>query len=254
MLKRVIAIIQTSFREMYRDRFFLTLVFGVLLLFCLSILLGELSFEEHQRILFDLGISAIHWLNLGLCLFIGGTSLKKELERQTYMTLLASPLSRFELILGKFGGIFLVSVLSTATLGAGLFFLLKLPDSFGNYCAILVGISFEAAVLLSLAMFLSLVLSPFVAAFASIGVFLTSHWLESMHYFAAKSKNETYINFADFMGWVFPNLYRLNWRSTYILETGVPVEVGLMSLAHGFAWAGFFMFCSHVVFKRKNLM
>ena len=87
MLRRVFVILQNSFREMYRDRFFLILLLGVILLFGLSILLGELSFEEHKRILFDLGISAIHWLNLGLCLFIGGTSLRREFERQTYLDL-----------------------------------------------------------------------------------------------------------------------------------------------------------------------
>lgn len=254
MMHRILTISLNSFREMYRDRYFLILILAVIVFFGLSLLLGELSFEEHTRILFDLGISAIHWLNLGLCLFIGGTSLRRELERQTYMTLLASPLSRLEFLLGKFGGILLVSVVSTFLLGGGLLFLLKAPGSLQNFSVVLVGIIFEAALLLSISTLMSLILSPFVGLFASFGIFLLGHWLESLKLFADKSKNLAYINFADVMGWLFPNLYRLNWRSTYVLETGVPVGVGMMSLAHAIAWIGLLMFLSHLVFKRKNLM
>jgi len=254
MMYRIFTISLNSFREMYRDRYFLILVLAVITFFCLSLLLGELSFEEHKRILFDLGISSIHWLNLGLCLFIGGTSLRRELERQTYMTLLSSPLSRIEFLLGKLGGIFLVSVLSTFLLGGVLLILLKSPESLRNFSVILLGISFESALLLAISVLMSLILSPFVGLFASFSIFLIGHWLESLKYFADKSKNPLYLQFADIMGWIFPNLYRLNWRSTYVLETGVPVTIGLMSLIHAIAWIGLLIFLSQLIFKRKNLM
>ncbi len=254
MTKRIFAIIQNSFREMYRDRFFLILVIGVIIFFVLSLLLGELSFEEHKKILFDLGISAIHWLNLGLCLFIGGNSLRRELDRQTYMTLLASPLTRVELIIGKFGGIFAVSCVSTLLLGAGLWFLLRANDSARNFSVVLVGIIAESGVLLSLSILLSLLLSPFVAIFSSLGIFLMGHWLESLRHFAERSKILAYTNFANVIEWLFPNLYRLNWRSLSVLETGIPVNVGMASLIHAMAWVGLFLFLSSLLFKRKNLM
>jgi ABC-type transport system involved in multi-copper enzyme maturation permease subunit len=254
MVKRVFAIIQNSFREMYRDRFFLILLFGVILFFVISLLLGELSFEEHKKILFDLGISAIHWLNLGLCLFIGGNSLRRELDRQTYMTLLASPLTRIELILGKFGGILAVSIVSTVSLGAGLWILLDSNDSLRNFAAILLGIIVESGVLLALSILLSLLLSPFVAVYSSLSIFLMGHWLESLRHFAERSKNPAYVTFADVMEWLFPNLYRLNWRSVAVLEAGIPANLGLTSLLHALAWMGLFIFLSSVVFKRKNLI
>jgi len=254
MINRIITISLNSFREMYRDRYFLILILAVVIFFGLSLLLGELSFEEHKRILFDLGISSIHWLNIGLCLFIGGTSLRRELERQTYMTLLTSPLSRLEFLLGKFGGILLVSVISTFLLGLGLLWLLKSPESFRNLSVILLGITFEAALLLAISILMSLILSPFVGLFASFSIFLIGHWMESLKYFADKSKNSLYIQFADIINWIFPNLYRLNWRSTYILESGVSVNIGLMSLAHAIAWIGLLLFLSQFMFKRKNLI
>ncbi len=254
MIQRILIIIQNSFREMYRDRFFLILLLGVVGFFILSLLLGELSFEEHKRILFDLGISAIHWLNLGICLFIGGASLRKEMDRQTYMTLLATPLSRMELILGKFGGIFSVTVVSTLVMGLGLLVLLNSMELIRNFSVILLGILFESAVILALSMLLSLVFSPFVSVFSSFGVFLVGNWLESMKHFADKSKNDFFINFSDVMSWVFPNLYRFNWRSVYVLDEGIPVNIGVMSLFHALAWLGLYLLLANGFFHRKNLL
>lgn len=254
MLNRIFIITQNSFRELYRDRFFLILILAVIVFFVLSLLLGELSFEEHKKILFDLGISAIHWLNIGVCLFLGGISLRKELEKQTYMTLLSTPLSRMELILGKFGGIYLATTISTVLLGSGLLFMLNSLGLVRNFSAILVGIIAEAAILLSLSILLNLLFSPFVALFSGFGVFLVGNWLESLKSFADQSKIETYIKFADIMSWIFPNLYRLNWRSVYILDEGVSVNVGSASLIHAVAWLGLNLFLAQLVFKNKNLI
>lgn len=254
MIQRVFIIIQNSFREMYRDRFFLILILGVIGFFILSLLLGELSFEEHKKIMFDLGISAIHWLNIGMGLFIGGASLRKELERQTYMTLLATPLSRMELILGKFGGIFFVTALSTIILGMGLLFLLNSIDLIRNFSVIILGMIMESAIILSLSMLLSLIFSPFVSVFSGLGIFLVGNWLESMKHFAYKSKSEFFIQFSEIMDWIFPNLYRLNWRSVYVLDEGISVNIGMMSLVHAFAWIGFYLVLGNWFFRRKNLL
>ena len=254
MIKRVFVILQNSFREMYRDRFFVILIFAVVVFFLLSILLGELSFEEHKRILFDLGISSIHWLNLGLSIFIGGTSLKKEIDKQTYMTLLVTPLSRFELILGKFFGIISVCSFSTIILGLGLFILLGDFSNLRNLIVVLVGIISESAVLLSASILLSLLLSSFVSIFTTLGIFFVGNWLESLVHFATRSKNQTYIDFANVISWIFPNLYRFNWRSVFVLETGIPINVGVVSLIHAFAWCTFFLILSNISFKKKKLI
>lgn len=254
MNRRVLAVAVNGFREIYRDRFFVVLLFGVLLFFILSLLLGELSFEEHNRILFDLGISAIHWLNLGICIFIGGSSIRRELDRQTYMTLLSTPLSRFELIFGKFIGIFAVATISTALLGTGLFILLKMPGIGSNFIVILVGLIVESAVLLVLSIFFSLVVSPFVGIFASIGLYLMGHWLESLKYFALKSQSSLYVQFSSIMDWLIPNLYRLNWRSPHILENGLDGPILIPSLIHGLGWVALLLILASVIFKKKNLV
>lgn len=254
MLKRIFTITLNSLREMYRDRFFLILILGVLAFFGISFLLGELSFEEHQRILFDLGISSIHWLSLGLCLFMGSNSLRRELERQTYMTLLASPLRRIEFIVGKYLGLFCVTVISTSFLGLCLFWLLGFSKSGIPFFTILLGINLEAGILLSISLLFSLLFSPFVAIFSSFGIFLMGNWLESLRFFAENSKNPMFINFAKVMVWICPNLFRLNWRSIYVLETGLPSKIIFLSCIHSMGWIGFFLFLTQVSFRRKNLI
>lgn len=253
MINRIVTIARLAFRELYRDRFFFILIAGVLLFFGISFLLGELTFEEHKRILFDLGISAIHWLNLGIALFIGGNTVRREIERQTYMTLLSTPLSRFELLAGKFLGILIVSICSTLVLGSGLALLLKLNGNYLNFLLILSGIIMETAVLLAMSIFFGLVFTPFVSVFTSIGCFLTGHWLESLKLFAEKSGSSSYILVSEVSNWIFPNLYRLNWRSFFLLESGINSTTSLASLIHGFAWVGTLVVLSKWNFDRKSL-
>jgi ABC-type transport system involved in multi-copper enzyme maturation permease subunit len=227
---------------------------GVIGFFILSILLGEMSFEEHNRILFDLGVSAIHWLNLGVCIFIGGGSLRRELDRQTYMTLLSTPLSRPELLVGKFIGIFSVALFSTILLGGGLFMLLKTWGALSNFIIIIIGILVESSILLMLSLLLSLVVSPFVGIFASLGIYLMGHWLESLKYFASKANSVFYFGFSEFMDWTLPNLYRLNWRSPYVLEAGLGFDIFGASIFHGIGWVVILAVIATVIFNRKNLI
>jgi ABC-type transport system involved in multi-copper enzyme maturation permease subunit len=238
---------------MYRDRFFLLLVLGVFFLFGLSFFLGELTFEEQDRLLFDFGLSAIHWLNLGLAIFLGGASLRKELERQTYMTILASPVSRFELVFSKFTGLLIVIFFSNLILGGGLFYFLKSSQSLYNLFCIVLGITLEAAILLALSFLFSLFFSPFVSIFSVIGVFLIGNWLESLSFFAQRSNSAIFMGLAEVLSYLVPNLYRLNWRSFHLLEKGLEPKLISLSFLQGTAWIVVLFVFIQMVFKRKQL-
>lgn len=253
MFQRLMALSINSVREMYRDRFFLLLVLGVFFLFGLSFFLGELTFEEQDRLLFDFGLSAIHWLNLGLAIFLGGASLRKELERQTYMTILASPVSRFELVFSKFTGLLIVIFFSNLILGGGLFYFLKSSQSLYNLFCIVLGISLEAAILLALSFLFSLFFSPFVSIFSVIGVFLIGNWLESLSFFAQRSNSPIFIGLAEILSYLAPNLYRFNWRSFYLLEKGLEPNLISLSFLQGTAWIVVLFVFIQMVFKRKQL-
>lgn len=119
MNARVYAIALTAFREAIRDR----VLFAVLGLGAASIFfglgLGSVSYREAVRVLVDHGLFTISMLSNLIAIFLGANFLYKEVELRTLYVLLAKPVQRREVVLGKYVGILLavaVFVIATATL------------------------------------------------------------------------------------------------------------------------------------------
>ncbi len=116
MLGRIHAIALTAFRESIRDR----ILFAVLGLAAASVFLGlglgGLSTTGAVRVLVDHGLVTTSLLANLVAIFLGANFLYKELELRTLYVLLARPVSRHELVLGKYVGILLaVTVLVSLT-------------------------------------------------------------------------------------------------------------------------------------------
>lgn len=119
MNERVYAIALTAFRESIRDR----ILFAVLGLGAASVLfglsLGSISYGEAVRVLVDHGLLTVSLLSNLIAIFLGANFLYKEVELRTLYVLLAKPVQRWEVVLGKYVGILLavlVFVLLTGTL------------------------------------------------------------------------------------------------------------------------------------------
>ncbi|MBL8604463.1 MAG: hypothetical protein JNK72_21230 [Myxococcales bacterium] len=117
MFQRIYAIGLTAFRESVRDR----VLFAVLGLGLASTLLGlglgSLSASDAVRILVDQGLVTLSLLSNLIAIFLGANFLYKELELRTLYVLLARPVGRHELVLGKYLGI-LVTVMVFVSLTA----------------------------------------------------------------------------------------------------------------------------------------
>jgi hypothetical protein len=103
---RVTAAIALSvFRESVRDKVLYNLVFFALLLMASSFLIGQLTAGQDVKIIKDLGLSAISLFGHFIAIFIGIGLVSKEVERRSIYALLAKPMSRTELLVGKFFGL-----------------------------------------------------------------------------------------------------------------------------------------------------
>src|SRR6266704_5814123 len=88
------------FRESVRDRVFYNLVFFAVLLVAASILIGQLTAGQDVKIIKDLGLAATSLFGLFIAIFIGIGLVSKEVERRSIYSLLAKPITRYQLVLG----------------------------------------------------------------------------------------------------------------------------------------------------------
>lgn len=254
---KVLTLAKTTLREMLRERVFLVVVVIAVILFALSFLLGALSLAEQRKILADFGFLGIQVAVLGVSLFSGAYLLAKEIEKQTCLLILSRPVTRDQFILGKVLGVLALNLILVSSLGILLALLLGLwnePQRWLSFFEICLSLWMESAVLLCLVIGLSLVVRPVLALSSGFVIFLLGHWLSDLAFFAEKSKEAFFVTVVKALHWLVPNLYRLNWKSDYFLENGIPAQNVLWMLGHMLGWFLIYLVCTNFFFRRKDIV
>ena len=253
-MRKVFVIAKTTLQEMLRERLFIVVVFIAVILLGLSILLGALSFSEQQRILANLGFTAIEVASVGIALFSGAFLISKEIEKQTLLLVLARPITRDQFLMGKVCGIISLNTMLILVLGGILFGLLGGAVSAVNFATILASLWFESMIALSLVIFFSVVVRPVLALLMSFGILMVGEWIPDLQFFAEKSKDAVFINSVKVVNWIAPNLYRFNWKSYYFLEKGVDGQDIVWMTAHSFGWILIVFVFACIIFRRKDIV
>lgn len=125
-MRRVLAVAANTFRETVRERVLYNLVFFAILMTLSGLLLGQLSIRQDEKIIKDVGLAAMDLFGTLIAVFIGTGLVSKEIERRSLYPLLAKPLSRDELYLGKLAGLAFTLFVNLAVMTTGLYLTLLL--------------------------------------------------------------------------------------------------------------------------------
>lgn len=105
-----------TFKGILRDRVFRGIM-TVGILFPLIPSISSLSMRQVTELSISLSLSLLSFTLLLLAIFLGGTSLWKDMERRYTFSVLSLPLTRASYLLGKFFGIACFIMLTTAIFG-----------------------------------------------------------------------------------------------------------------------------------------
>lgn len=107
MIERVSVICMNTYREAVRAR----ILHGLLALAVgtcgYALIVGAYSLRNQNRVVADLGAASISLYSILVAIFLGASSLYRELELKTIFPILARPIRRSEYLVGKFFGIVL---------------------------------------------------------------------------------------------------------------------------------------------------
>lgn len=166
VLGRIWAIAINTFREAVRNRVLGVLVMFAVALMAFSIVLGELSLHQEERIIKDLGLAGVSMFSVLIALFLAVNLLSKELEKKTVYAIIPKPIRRWEFLLGKYVGLSLTMtmIVSVMSLVLALFVTLE-----GGHHGVLmlraeVLVLCEAWLLTSVAMLFASFSSPYLSA------------------------------------------------------------------------------------------
>ncbi len=179
--KIMAAIAGNSFREAIRDRWLLSLAGFAVLMAGAALLFTQMSFGIAAGALINFSLAAITFLGALMAVLLGNQLVAKEIERRTAYALLAHPVRRRELVLGKFAGLLLALTVNTGLMGLALLAALSWlqggwHSGEGAVLAALYCVWLELALLTAVSLFFSSFASIGLAAVFSLSLFLIGNF------------------------------------------------------------------------------
>jgi Cu-processing system permease protein len=262
------AIALSVFRESVRDRVFYNLLFFAVLLVGASVLVGQMTAGQDVKIIKDLGLAATSLFGLFIAVFVGIGLVWKEVERRSVYSLIAKPVRRPELILGKYIGLAFTLLVNIAVMAVVLYLLLAYmywtspPNLRAAWEAPAIDPALLKAFLLTyvqlllvtaIALFFSTFSSPMLSAVLTFGFYVIGHFNADLKHFDAVVTSAPLAWLVRSLYYLLPNLAPFNVAAQVVHGQPVPGGYVLMTIGYAAVYVAFLLTTSCVIFARRDL-
>jgi ABC-type transport system involved in multi-copper enzyme maturation permease subunit len=254
------------FRESVRDKVLYNLVFFAILMIGASYLIGQLTAGQDVKIIKDLGLAATSVFGLFIAVFIGIGLVSKEVEKRSIYSLLSKPISRAQLVLGKYLGLVLTLAVNVAVMAVAVYAVLaylawRTPSAAADFDAPALDpallkafiLTFgELTVVTAVALFFSTFSTPLLSAAFTIGLFIAGRFSGDLRNFDAVVGSRMAGRVTETLYWVLPNLSAFDVRSQVVHAQPVPIGYIALTLGYGLLYVAALLVPSIVIFSRRD--
>ena len=260
------SIIVLTLKGIFRDRVFQ----GIMVTACAFLLIpviASLSMRQITELSLTLSLSLISFILLLLAVFLGGTSLWKDIERRYAFSVLGLPLSRQRYLLGRFGGTALFVLLTAAVLGVAAFVVVlysnmlypsERPIIWSTMALCIFFDALKYILLIAVAFLFSTVsTSFFLPIFGTIATFLTGGVTQQVYEYinssAAKNLSPVVKQIAAGLYYLLPNFSAFDLKVNAIYGLPVPADGLLLTVAYFVVYVGALLSISSAIFLRREM-
>jgi ABC-type transport system involved in multi-copper enzyme maturation permease subunit len=263
MLHRVLAIARNTFRETVRDKILYNLILFALVMILSSILLGQLTLGNEDKIILDLGLSAISIFGMLIAIFIGIGLVYKELEKRTVYALLAKPVHRHELILGKYLGLLFTLLVNVAIMTVGLEAALLYTGNIGvgGHLRVLPAVFLvflSLALTTAIALFFSTFSTPALSALFTFFLWIIGHFGKDLQIFGTLTRSAPVSRLCSILYYVLPNFANFGYidSRSVIRSTGIAKAIDPLAIAgstlYTVLYCAAMLFLAIAIFRRRD--
>jgi Cu-processing system permease protein len=255
------------FRESVRDRVPYNLVVFAILLIGASFFLGQLTAGQDVKIIKDLGLAAIAIFGLFIAIFIGIGLVSKEVERRSIYALLAKPISRQQLVLGKYAGLVLTLAVNVAVMTVALYAVLAYMtwttppelqtawDAPGVDPALLKAlflIFVELMLVTAVALFFSTFSTPILSAALTFGLYVVGHFNADLRNFEQVVQSRTAAWLARGLYHLLPDLSAFDVKTQVVHGLAVPRGYLALTAGYGVFYIALLLIIAMLIFSRRD--
>jgi ABC-type transport system involved in multi-copper enzyme maturation permease subunit len=261
------AIALNVFRESVRDKVLYNLVLFAIILMAASYLIGQLTAGQDVKIIKDLGLSATSLFGLFIAVFIGIGLVSKEVERRSVYSLLAKPIHRYQMVVGKYAGLVLTLIVNVAIMAAAQYVVLaymgwgvspdvqRAWDAPALDPAILKAVALillELMVITAIALFFSTFSTPILSAAFTFGFFVVGHFSTDLRNFEQVVDSPAAAKLARGLYWILPNLAQFDIKTQVVHAQPVPLGYMLVTSAYAALYIAVLLVAAVVIFSRRD--
>ena len=256
-----------GFREAVRDKVMYSLVAFAVLLIGASYMLGELTAGQDLKIIKDLGLSAISVFGLFMAIFIGIGLVSKEVERRSVYALLAKPIRRADLVLGRYAGLVLTLVVNVAVMTAALYVVLgylgwrqtdlarqaRETPLFDPRMLVAVGLTLvQLMMVTAVAVFFSTFSTPTLSAALTLCVYVAGYFSADLRNFDQVVDSPAAQALARGLYYVVPNFAPFDVAPQVVHGVHVGWRYVGVTAAYGITYIAILMVMSVTIFSRRD--
>jgi ABC-type transport system involved in multi-copper enzyme maturation permease subunit len=266
-MRVVPAIAVSVFKESVRDKVLYNLVLFAVGLIAVSYLLSQLTAGQDIKIIKDLGLAAMSLFGLFIAIFIGIGLVSKEVEKKSIYALLAKPVKRHELILGKYAGLVLTILVNLTIMTAAYYVVLggmawvdgswfrphwEAPALDPALLKAIAMIFLQLAIVTAVALLFSTFSSPLLAAAFTFGLYVVGHFNADLKNFEAVVDSKPLAYVARALYYVLPNFAPLDIKNQVVHAVPVPAGYLLMNAAYAATYITLLVGGAMVIFMRRD--
>jgi len=223
-----------------KDFYLILLLLVIILLYCAFLSFGgESGFQRYFK---EIGITLSQIFSLIIAITFAARQIPQEVESKTIYPILAHPVSRMEFIIGKFFGVFLISISSFTIFYVVFIVSILMKGDYSTPPALLaegyILHIFSLAFFVSLTILFSMLLSATVATAVSLILYCGTDWLGA--------------TFPNYILYPHPELFDIKEKIVHTWDI-VPVWVMSFLTAYAVVYVAIFLLLAYLIFRNRNL-
>jgi ABC-type transport system involved in multi-copper enzyme maturation permease subunit len=255
------------FKESVRDKVLYNLVVFAVLLISMSYLIGQLTAGQDMKIIKDLGLASISIFGLAIAIFIGIGLVWKEVEKRSIYALLSKPMSRADLVLGKYVGLVLTLLINVGVMTIAFYILLAVIDRLVDPAirlswpapavdpAMLKAIALiviELMLVTGIALFFSTFSSPFLSAILTVGLWVIGHFGDDLRNVGTLVGSPVASIVARGLYYVLPNFSAFDVKAQVVHGQYVPLTYVALTSLYGLTYLALVLAGAVTIFSRRD--
>jgi ABC-type transport system involved in multi-copper enzyme maturation permease subunit len=262
---RLIAV--AVFRESVRDRVPLSIVgFGVLLVLA-SIIISQMTAGQDVKIIKDLGLSALQLLGVLIAVFIGIGLVAKEVEKRSIYSLLSKPVTREQLVIGKYLGLVMTLAVNLGAMVVAFYAVLgysqlslsssdqrvlATPAADPRLLVAVLMIFGELMIVTAVALFFSTFAEPLTSILLTLALWIGGHFSTDLRHFEDVVESPAAAWVARGAYYVLPNLAPFNVKAEVVHGVAVPGSQIALTWAYALVYVSALLVAAVAIFRRRD--